>query len=68
MWSKELQELSRTYLEYDGTHVKSTKGKFGILGIDFEKDVLVIKIKPELTEILTFKTVDEIINAGWAVD
>jgi hypothetical protein len=37
MWSKELQELSRAYLKYTGTHVKSLNGKFGILGIDSQR-------------------------------
>jgi hypothetical protein len=68
MWSKELQELSREYLEYDGTHVKSKKGKFGILNIDYENKIYTILLKPDLTENLTFHSVQEMLNAGWAVD
>jgi hypothetical protein len=34
MWSKEVIELSREYLNYNGTHVKSTNGNFGVLSID----------------------------------
>jgi hypothetical protein len=36
MWSKELIELSKTYLQIDGVSVKSLNGDFGILNIDEE--------------------------------
>jgi hypothetical protein len=36
MWSKDLQELSEEHLEYDGVNVKTQKGDFGILNIDYQ--------------------------------
>jgi hypothetical protein len=66
-WSDELIELSREYLNYTGTHVKSLKPEFGILNIDYENNVYTIKLLNS-SQILTFKSVEDIINAGWAVD
>jgi hypothetical protein len=68
MWSKKLRELSKTALEYDGVHVKSSNGNFGILNIDYENKIYTISIKPDFNINLTFHSVQEIIKAGWAVD
>jgi hypothetical protein len=68
MWSKQLQEISEIYLEYDGTHVKSINGNFGILSIDKKNKIYIISIKPDFDVNLTFHSVHEIIKAGWAVD
>jgi len=67
-WSDELIELSEEYLNYDGVSVKSLNCHFGILNIDYKNQIYTILIKPELNEKLTFNSVSEIINAGWAVD
>jgi len=66
-WSDELIELSREYLYYSGVNVKSLKPEFGILNIDYEKQIYTIKLF-DSNQTLTFKSVDDIINAGWAVD
>ena len=68
MWSKELIELSKEYLEYDGMHVKSQKGKFGVLSI--ENKIYKITLKPITNEsqVLTYNSVNDMIKAGWAVD
>ena len=66
-WSNELIELSREYLNYDGTNVKSLNKQFGILNINYEKQIYTINILTS-EQILTFNSVEEIINAGWAVD
>jgi hypothetical protein len=69
MWSKELQELSEEYLEYDGVNVKSKNGQFGIINIDYENKVYeIILLNSIENQILTFYSVDEIIKAGWVVD
>jgi hypothetical protein len=68
MWSKELIELSREYLNYNGTHVKSTNGNFGVLSIDYQNKIYTISLKPEFTENLTFNSVEDIIKSGWSVD
>jgi hypothetical protein len=68
MWSKELRTLSEEYLNYDGTHVKSINGQFGVLSIDYQNELYTISIKPDFTETLTFHSVNEIIESGWAVD
>lgn len=67
-WSDKLIELSKEYLEYDGTHCKHQKGIFGILSIDRENKTYTISLKPELTEKLVFNSVSEMINSGWVVD
>ena len=66
-WSDRLIELSREYLNYDDTHVKSIKGQFGILNIDYENNIYTIKLKSENQSIM-FYSVDEIIDSGWVVD
>ena len=38
-WSDKLIELSKEYLNYDGVNVKSLSGEFGILNIDYEKQL-----------------------------
>jgi hypothetical protein len=68
MWSKQLQELSKIYFEIDGTHVKSLKGNFGVLSIDKKSKLYTISIKPDFNISLTFHSVQEMINSGWAVD
>ena len=68
-WSNKLIELSREYLNYTDTSVKSLKGQFGILNIDYEKKIYTIELKSKSeNQTLTFHSVEEIINAGWAVD
>jgi hypothetical protein len=66
-WSDKLIELSREYLNYTGTNVKSLKPEFGILTIDYENNIYTITIFNS-NQTLTFNSVDDIINAGWAVD
>jgi len=66
-WSDELIKLSREYLNYSGTSIKSLNGDFGILSIDYKNNIYTIDIH-DSDQVLTFKSVDEIINAGWAVD
>jgi hypothetical protein len=68
MWSKELSKMSREYLNYNGTHVKSTNGNFGVLSIDYQNKIYTISIKPDFTENLTFHSVGDMIKSGWAVD
>ena len=66
-WSDNLIELSREYLNYTDTKVKSLNGKFGNLTIDYDNDIYYISVSNSETT-LTFKSVDEIINSGWVVD
>jgi hypothetical protein len=66
-WSDELIELSREYLNYDGVHVKSLKQEFGILNISYEKKIYTITLFNS-DQTLTFKSVEDMINAGWVVD
>ena len=66
-WSDELIELSEEYLNYSGSCVKSLQGEFGILIIDYENNIYTIHISNS-NQTLTFKSVQEIINSGWAVD
>jgi len=66
-WSDELIKLSKEYLNYDGISVKSLKGDFGILNIDYKNNIYTINVHNS-DQVLTFKSVDEVINAGWAVD
>jgi len=70
MWSNELIELSEEYLNYDGVNVKSQKGDFGILNIDYKNKIYKINLLTENKNNLnlTFNSVSEIISAGWAVD
>jgi hypothetical protein len=68
MWTRELQELSEEYFEYDGTHVKNHQGKFGILRVDSKNRVYTIFIKPSLVESLIFKSIPDMIKSGWVVD
>ena len=68
MWSRELQELSEIYFEYNGTYVKSINGEFGILSIDYQNKIYTITIKPELTKSYSFHSTSEMIKSGWAVD
>ena len=68
MWSKELQELSEQYFEYDGTHVKHQTGIFGILSVNSERSLYTIMVKPDLLSKYNYKSALEAINAGWAVD
>jgi hypothetical protein len=68
MWSKQLIELSKIALEYDGVHVKSSNGNFGILSIDYENKIYTISIKPDFNINLTFHSVREMIIDGWVVD
>ena len=66
-WSDELIELSREYLNYTGTNVKSLKAEFGILNIDYTNQIYTITLFNS-NRVLTFNSVDDIINSGWAVD
>jgi DNA-binding ferritin-like protein (Dps family) len=66
-WSDNLIELSREYLNYSGTRVKSLNGDFGLLTIDYDKNIYTITIS-DTNEILLFNSVNQIINNGWAVD
>ena len=70
MWSEELTELSEEYFNYDGVNVKTKKGDFGILNIDYENKIYKINLLTENKNNLnlTFNSVSEIISAGWAVD
>jgi hypothetical protein len=65
MWSKELTELSRKYFEGGCCCVKSENDEFGELLIE-DGDYVIYLFESDKK--YTFKTVDEIINAGWAVD
>ena len=68
-WSEKLIELSREYLNYTDTHVKSLSGQFGILTIDYENETYTIELKSKPENMtLTYKSVEEMVNAGWAVD
>ena len=66
-WSENLIELSREYLNYTDTRVKSIKGQFGLLTIDYDKDIYSISISNS-DKILIFNSVNDIINSGWVVD
>jgi hypothetical protein len=70
MWSKELTELSREYFNYDNASVKSQKGDFGILNVDYKNKLWTIKLLTENKRNLnlTFHSIEELIKAGWAVD
>ena len=66
-WSDKLIELSREYLNYDGVKVKSLIPEFGVLNIDYDSQTYTISIFNS-GQTLTFKSVDDIIKAGWVVD
>jgi len=66
-WSDNLIKLSKEYLNYDETRVKSLNCQFGILNIDYENNIYTISVSNS-NQTLTFKSVDEIINSGWVVD
>jgi DNA-binding ferritin-like protein (Dps family) len=66
-WSDKLIELSEEYLNYSRTRVKSLNGDFGLLTIDYDKNIYTITIS-DTNEILLFNSVNQIINNGWAVD
>jgi hypothetical protein len=64
-WSEKLITLSKEYLNYTDTRVKSIKGKSGLLTI--ENNIYTITVS-NTDETLTFNSVNEIINSGWVVD
>jgi len=67
MWSKELINTSRKLLNISGVSVKSLDGNFGVLQIgDIEPKYMICFYDENKT--VSFKSIDEIINAGWAVD
>ena len=66
-WSNNQIQLSQEYLNYDGVRVKSLSGEFGELKIDYQNKIYKITISNS-NHTLTFKSVNEIINSGWAVD
>jgi hypothetical protein len=70
MWSEDLQELSEEYLASDGVNVKTQKGDFGVLNIDYKNKIYTISLLTENIRNLnlTFHSVDEVIKSGWAVD
>jgi hypothetical protein len=65
MWSKELTELSKSYFKTGFCCVKSEDGEFGELA--FENDKYRISVFGS-DKTYIYNSVDEIINAGWAVD
>jgi hypothetical protein len=67
MWSRKLTELSKSYFRIGGCKVKSETGKFGFLIVDNINRLYKISIFNS-DEILIFNSVDELIEAGWAVD
>ena len=68
-WSDELIELSKTYFETSGSCLKNLNGRFGILHIDPKtKTYKVLPRDNNDAEIFEYKSVKEIIDAGWAVD
>jgi hypothetical protein len=71
MWSKELRELSKTHLQSSGVNVKSVDGDYGILNINRERTIYRVSLlrKSETKDTRTeFHSVDDMIEAGWAVD
>ena len=66
-WSDKLIELSEEYFNYSGTSVKSTKAEFGILNIDYDKNIYTIILHDSDIQ-YKFNSVNEMIQAGWAVD
>ena len=65
-WSDELIKLSIEYLNYDGVNVKSLNGNFGILNVITKKLYTISIFNTDI--VLTFHSVEEMIEAGWAVD
>jgi len=66
-WSNGLIELSKEYLNYSGTCVKSLKGEFGKLEIDYQNNIYSIIIFNS-DQTIIFNSINQIINAGWVVD
>jgi hypothetical protein len=67
-WSDQLIELSRLHL-VNGVHVKSLNGGFGILNVNSERTVYQVALLDKSNEtFLIFNSVNEMIEAGWAVD
>ena len=66
-WSDKLIELSKEYLNYSGTRVKSQDLEFGTLIIDYNNSIYTIHISNS-NKIVIFKSINEIINSGWVVD
>ena len=62
-WSDNLIQLSKEYLNYSGTRVKSLSGNFGELNIDYDNNIYSITISNS-NQTLTFNSVGEIINSG----
>jgi len=67
VWSEELQELSRLYL-VDGVRVKSTNGDFGVLSVVCDTHTIKLLKRGKGETPLQFKSVDDMINSGWAID
>jgi hypothetical protein len=44
MRSKELTELSREYFNYDNISIKSQKGDFGIVNVDYKNKIWTITL------------------------
>ena len=57
-WLDKLIELSREYLNYTGTNVKSLKVEFGILNIDYKNNIYTITLHNS-KQTLAFNFVDE---------
>jgi asparagine synthetase B (glutamine-hydrolysing) len=68
VWSKELTELSKAYLELSGTCVKNLNGDFGVLDIDHKTNTYKVLSRDEAGKSMEYKSADELIKAGWAVD
>jgi len=66
-WSDNLIKLSEQYLNYSGSRVKSINKQFGELEIDYKNNIYYIHVSNS-EEVLTFNSVEEIINSGWVVD
>ena len=62
-----MTKLSKSYFELGGCNVKSDEGKFGFLIVDSENQLYKISLFNS-DEILIYKSVNELIRAGWAVD
>jgi len=66
-WSDKLIELSEEYLNYSGTRVKNLNGDFGLLTIDYDNKKYKITVSNS-DKILTFNSVQDMINNKWVVD
>jgi hypothetical protein len=67
MWSKKLTELSRSNFEIGCCNVKSESGQFDFLIVDGVNRQYKISLF-NTDEVLTFKSVNELLENGWAVD